>query len=174
MEDVLVGSYHGCPCQSSFSYALTVHILSWSKMNCYPWLKIWKHIQKVVHTSWADLSGYQENLGTAAGNWLTGKILIVPRLMQPPNFLQWAHTEQEGEVRDWMAIQSLVMPDEWQCPLHGIAFADVWASRSPWMLIQLRWNREGNCQPTCCHAAKLHPAHVRGAVSCWFSSRRPF
>lgn len=33
-------------------------------------------------------------------------------------------------MRDWMAIQCLIMPDELRCLLHSIAFADVWETVS--------------------------------------------
>ena len=68
-------------------------------------------------------------------------------------------------MRDWMAIQCLLMLDEWQPLLHSSAFADVWERVSMdanSIMLKHRGKSLAKLLP-CCQAVL---AHVPIAVCC--------
>lgn len=67
-------------------------------------------------------------MGAAAGDRLSGKILIVPGLVASTSFPLTSTQKQRGAGLD--GNSGPPMPDELQHLLHRIAFADVWATVS--------------------------------------------
>lgn len=82
-----------------------------------------------------------------------------------------SHTKQWGKVGDWMAIQRLIMPDEFQRLLGSLAFTDVWETVSmDANSIMLKHGRELSAKLL----LRCTSPPLPSKVSCWFSTRWSF